>query len=54
LVDSGRAGAAGEPSALPTDPGTDGDRRGLVLKTDPNAPAQGTYADDYEILAPFE
>jgi CHAT domain-containing protein len=50
LVETGTIGAT--PIDVPSTTGSDDDR-GLVLKADPAAPAPGTYADDYEILAPF-
>jgi CHAT domain-containing protein/tetratricopeptide (TPR) repeat protein len=52
LVDAGELGGASK-IGDPTTDGPDGDR-GLVLKTDPDAPAPGAFADDYEILRPFD
>ncbi|HWB74145.1 MAG TPA: CHAT domain-containing protein [Nannocystaceae bacterium] len=51
LVDTGTIGATPSGDATGTTAGDDD--RGLVLKTDPDAPAPGTFSDDYEILAPF-
>lgn len=52
LTDTGEIGGASKARDPATD-GPDGDR-GLVLKADPDAPAPGAFANDYEILHPFE